>query len=436
MTYYPGWGRFKGLFGCEVSGSLVFPVQGTGPTRRCLFDWLSVSMKTQSDEEMNEALAAARAAVRDAFGYGDTKPLKRPGNFGEGEEFVRVGGSLRYTKRTLAALNDWDDEGRCVGWANLTLRGSTGVGALRADAFISLLMCLDSIGFQVIRRIDLTIDLFDHDELTVDFIRGRLRSGAWKIPRRDPSTYLFHGPVCARPQGQDEGTIYLGPASSNNRVVIYNKGAQKGSDRPWVRFELRSTREHAAGLRDELLALGDAIFESGAPERRAADFITSAVRGSADIYDVTAFPDLRKLPKNWTRSPMAHLPSEMEPVFAATAPLDIGDLRVRGGYASAVRHMSRNGSRTMWKMCLAMIATDQDPGKGLLLLGLPSAHRLTQEDFEEIARDTNLAPGLLEQAELTALSMAAQYDGFDINFISSDKTELRRAVAATLGGVQ
>lgn len=419
-----------------MSSTPAFPVQGVQPTRKCIFDWLSISMKTSSDAEMNEALDATRAAVRDAFGYGDTRPMKRPGNFGEGEEFVRVGGSLRYTKRTLAAMNDWNDEGRCTGWINLTLRGGTGVGALQPDAFISLFMSLVEIGFTVVRRIDLTIDLFDHEELTIDFIRTRLARGEWKIPRRDPKTYLFHGPLCERAVGEGEGTIYLGPVSSNNRVVIYDKAAQQESDRLWIRFELRSTREHAEGLKTELLALGDAIFEGGAPEGRAADFITAAVRGSADIYDITAFPDLSNLPKNWTRSPMAKLPSELEPLFAATAPLDIGDLRIRGGYASAVRHISRNGSRTMWKLCLVMTAKGEDPGKGLLLLGLPSAHRLTQEDFEEMARDTNLAPGLIEEAECKALSMAARYEGFDIDVVTSDKTELRKAIAVSVGGVQ
>lgn len=419
-----------------MSSTPGFPVQGAEPVRRVCFDWLSVSKKCSTDAEMADLIVAVKAAVRDAFGYGDTKPMTRPGNFGEGEQFVRVGGSLRYTKRTLAALNDWDDEGRCVGWINLTLRGSSGIGALRADGAVSLFMSLRALGFDTVRRIDCTIDLLDDEQLTVDFIRGRFRSGAWKIPRRDPLTYTFHGPLCERPSGQDEGTIYLGPNSSHNRVVIYNKGKQQESERPWLRFELRSTREHAAGLWDELDALGDAIFSGGAPERRVCDFITAAVRGSADIYDVTAFNDIRKLPKNWTRSPMAKLPPELAPVFAAVAPLEIGDLRVRGGYASAVRHMSRNGSRTMWKLCIVMVATDQDPGKGLLLLGLPSFNRLTQEDFEEMAKDTNLPPGLLEEAECKALTLAARYDGFDIDVVASDKTELRRAVAATLGGVQ
>jgi hypothetical protein len=396
---------------------------------------LSISSKCPDDRAIAQLREAAKAAIRDAFGYGDTNPMKGAGNFGEGEEFVRVGGRLRWTTYTQAQINDWNEQGRCVGWVNLELFGSSGIGRLPPDQALSLFSSLVEIGFTVVRRIDSTIDLFDHPTLSVDLIRRKFEKGVWKIPRRDPLTYFLHGPILQPDHGTLEGSLYLGPSSAPSRVTIYNKGAQKGSERPWIRFELRSRREHASELWERLVALSGSIFEGGHVFELANDAITAAVRSSADIFDISAFNDIKNLPKNWTRSPMAKLPDELHPVFAAVAPMDLGDLKIRGGYASAVRHHIRSSSKAIWKMCLVMAAHGDDPGKAALLLGIQSAMRLSKEDFEEMARDTNTAPADLEKAELTCLSLAARYEGFDIDVTSSDKTELRAAVAATVGGV-
>lgn len=400
-------------------------LSGSQPQRRSLLDWLSVSRKTGSDAEIKELRSAVKALVRDHFGYSDTKPMRSAGNFGEGEKFDRVGAEIRWTTRTQAQLNDWDEDGRCVGWVNVTFRGSTGIGRLPADQAVSLVSCLADLGFNACRRVDCTIDVFDDQDLSIFLVREHLVRGSWRIPRRDPECFRYVGALLLNTRKPKPASLYLSSKSASTEVTVYDKGAQTESERPWIRFELRAKADAAQDLFFALQQASDAASETGAALMLVDGVITSAVRSAADIRDVTGFPDYPKLPRNWMRSPKAKLPAELAPVFQQCAPLDIASLRVRGGFAAQVRHAIKSNGKCVWKLCVLSVAKGESPGLLGFELGFSHHSRITGDDFMEMAQESGLSIQQLEAAELKAITEFAQLKGYDVTCISSDRTELR-----------
>lgn len=412
--------------------SQQFGIAGSVPQRLSFIDWLSVSQRVQRDEEINDLIEAVESLIRSHFGYGESKPMKRPGNFGEGRKYTRVGGFIRWTKYTMAALNDWDEEGRCVGWVNLVLTGQDGIGSLHIDRACSLLLSLESLGFLVARRIDLTIDVVDHEDLTVLGMRDRLQYGDWKIPRRDPACYRYMGAVCPVEGKQQPATLYLSSKSSDNLVRVYDKSGQLGLERPHIRFELESTGQHARTVYQELLKVSEKAFAAGSVTADLDTFITSAVRASADIRDVTGFPDRSQLPTNWARSPLSPMPEILSPVFQAVAPLYLAETRLHGGFAAQIRHASKSSGKAIWKVCIIQTAQGKDPGAVAFALGLEHHRRITEEDFIEMAQQTGLEQEVLEQAELDAITNGCRALGMDVVALDSDKTLLRKDLRKAL----
>jgi hypothetical protein len=361
--------------------------------------------------------------------------MKSAGNFGQGEKFKRFGAELKWTKRTQAVMNGWDDQGRCVGWINFTARGGSGVGGLGLLNAVSLLTSLRDLGFDVVKRVDATVDLYDSPDLSIYLMKSRLESGRWKVPRRHPSTITYFGPLVDADGKPQPATLYLGSRDSETRVVVYDKGAQLKEEKPWLRFECRCTHDGAQWAFGVLEQAADAAYESGIAEVLMDQAVVGIVRGSADIKDVSAFNDIKNLPKNWIRSPLSVMPTELVPVFGEIAPLRVQELKLKGGFASRVRHLQRSAGGTLWKLCLMTVAQGGDPGHLALELGHTSAARLSPEDFEEMARLTGLTPAAIEQAEVDLINLCCEAFGIDERILFTDKQALRAEAAVRLGGV-
>lgn len=407
----------------------------SGPARRSLIDWLSVTRQTESDREFGPLRDAVCSAIRAHTGYGEVKEMTSSGNFGEGLRFTRFGGEIKWTTRTQAEINDWDEQGRCVGAMNVTLRGGTGIGSLPVDKAFSLVHTLGELGFDRCRRIDTTIDYVDDWDLSLFHMRRQLAEGYWRIPRRDPKAFAWNGAVVERYGTPTPGTLYLAPASSDSRLAIYDKGAEQEQERAWLRFEARHSRDAAQGLFDELQRVNEGVMEGDLPLHALDRFVTAAVRRSGDIRDVTGFESFPKLPKNWMRSPTAKTPDELAPVFGMVAPLDISDHRIKGGFASQVRHTARSSGRTIWKLCIIAISQGNDPGPVAMDLGFTSFGLLTAEDFQEMAQTADIPVADLEKAELKAITQKAQSEGVDLEVVSSHRTELRAEALKRVGGL-
>ena len=400
--------------------------------RQSKIDWLSLSADSETDDAMRARVEATRSVIRDACGYGEVEEMKSAGNFGEGLKFTRFGAEIKWTTRTQATINDWDEQGRCVGKTSLVLRGSSGIGSLPLDKAVSLITSLIDLGFVHCKRIDTTVDLFDDPYLDVFVIKEMLERGEWRIPRRDPKSYVWHGSVIRREGEPTPSTLYLAPKSSDNRVTIYDKGAQMESHRPWIRFERKSTKENAQAVFEALLERAEAVWEGGMALPALDKFVRETLKASADIRDVSQFPEFPNLPKNWMRSPNAKTPECLEPVLGEVAALDLTDFRISGGLAAQFRHAIRSTGKCVWKMCLIHLALGKDPGRVAIELGFPHHGRITDEDFVEMAQASGVTIEALEQAELSAQQLFIEMTGADVHVVGSDRTELRREALARL----
>lgn len=410
-------------------------ISGAGPQRRSLIDWLSVSRSGCSDREMRELQKAVGALVRDVTGYGETEPMKSAGNFGEGHRFKRFGAEIKLTTHTQAELNHWHEQGRCVGTINFTARGGTGIGSLPVDSAVSLLSSLRQLGFDSPTRVDCTIDLFDDTELSLSLMKQRLESLQWRIPRRKLENITYIGPlidVDGRPQA---ASLYLGSRTAPTRVTVYDKAVQMEQDRPWLRFECRCQGEGASWAFQELLEASDAAFESGNALLFLDRAIVGIVRSEADIRDVTAFNDVKRLPKNWMRSPLSVMPDLLAPVFGQIAPLELDRIRIDNGLASRIRHVQHSGGKTIWQICLLQVAAGHELCNSMLQLGMGAAFRLSPEDFEELAKQSGRTPAEIEQAEVDLLNLVCERFNYDERILFSDKQAVRAEAAVTLRGV-
>ena len=400
-------------------------MHGANPSREIRVDFLSLSVKFERDDECDRLRTAIKAAVLAVVGYAETTAMTRCGNFGEGEKFDRFSAQIKWTKHTMAALNDWDELGRCVGVLNVSFTGSAGIGGLGIERGMSLIQSLFDLGLNSCKRIDLAIDCYDDWDLDIFAIQEHLKSGAWRIPRRDVSTFRYIGALVPRPDRPTPATLYLGPIGSPSLVVIYDKAAEKAQDRAWIRFERVSKGTEAQTVFDELLTTVDAAWETGTALELLDNFVTGAVKQAADIREVTGFPDYPKLPKNWMRSPMARTPDMLSTAYAQIAPLTVGELRLQGGFAAQARHAIRSTGKTIWKMAILEVAQGRDPGSVALTMGFPHHQRVTDEDFMEMAQVSNVAIADLEAAELKAINLLIEISGADAHCVGSDRTLLR-----------
>jgi len=411
------------------------PMPTAGPTRRCLCDWVSLTSRVPDLKTLNKVKETAEKVVSDNVKTSQTVPLKSAGNYLAGLKWEKFGATLRWSSETAADLIGADYAGRCVNTVNLQLKGGTGIGSLPLTHGADLLGQLQAIGMNSCRRLDLSIDVFNHDELTVRLISESLKSGDWKIPRRDPATYMFHGPLLDSEKRRKGATLYIGTKESDVQVVIYDKGGQQQTENSWIRFEVRYKDEPAQEALYRLDQAQNAAMDSADPEAFLDKAVVGMVRSACDIRDVSRYKGRTSLPKNWASSSLTSYPSLMHPVFSETAPLQIGSFKAANTFASRTRHLMRSSSKHIWRLAVISMAKGEDPGSVALTMGAPGALEISDEDFSEMSQCCGHTIKELEQAEIQCHSALCKLHNIDFECIASDRSRMREEFARSLGGV-
>ena len=413
------------------SGQMQIP----GPSRRCLCDWVSLTSRVENLKELNKVKDTAEKVLSDNINTRQTVPLKSAGNYLDGIKWEKFGASLRWSSETAADLIGANYVGRCVNTVNLQLRGGTGIGSLRLTHASSILEQLVAIGMDSCRRLDLSIDVFNHPELTVRSIAEHLKEGDWKMPRRNPANYIFHGPLIDGGKTRKGSTLYIGTKDSDVQVVIYDKGAQQETSEDWIRFEVRYKDEPAGEALYRLLQYQNSAMESPDPPAFLDKAVVGMVRSACDIRDVSRYKGLASLPKNWAQSSLTSYPDVMHPVFAETAPLQIGSFKAANTFASRTRHLMRSSSKHIWRLAVISMAKGENPGSVALTMGAPGAHEISDEDFSEMSQCCGHTIKQLEAAEVACHTELCKLHGIDAECIASDRSRMREEFARSLGGV-
>lgn len=361
--------------------------------------------------------------------------MRSAGNFLDGESWERFGAELKWSTETAARLIDANFEGRCVNHVNVTLKGGTGIGSLRLTDSGSLISELHGLGFSRCPRLDLSIDLFNQPELTVRFIADRLKVGDWRIPRRSPDDYVFHGPLADSAEQKKGSTLYIGSRDSEIQVCIYDKGRREGASFPWIRIEVRYRKEKATEASYRLVQAYDSAMETGYPEEHLDHAVVGLVRSAFDVRDVSKYRGTRKLPKNWANDRLTNYPELMSNVFEETAPIHVGSFKASGVFASRTRHLSRSGGKHLWRLAIISIARGGDPGDIALTMGAPYAGCVSEEDFKDMAQTSTCTIAELEAAEIKAHTLLHKLHGLDVECIGSDRSLVRDELLRTTGGV-
>lgn len=405
------------------------------PTRRCLCDWASLTSHVQGLQELNKVKEMAEKVLSDNINTSQTVPLTSAGNYLSGIKWEKFGASLRWSSETAADLIGANHKGRCVNTVNLQLRGSSGIGSLPITHASAILEQMFALGLDSCRRLDLSIDVINHDELTVRSIADHLESGDWKIPRRDPSAYMFHGPLIDSAKRRKGASLYIGTRESDVQVVIYDKGAQQETSYSWIRIEVRYKDEPAGEALYRLLQAQNAAMESPDPFVFLDKAVVGMVRSACDIRDVSRYKGRTSLPKNWASSSLTSYPSVMHPVFAETAPLQIGSFKAANTFASRTRHLMRSSSKHIWRLAVISMAKGENPGSVALTMGAPGALEISDEDFSEMSQCCGHTIKELEQAEIDCHTALCKLHDIDYECIASDRSRMREEFAKSLGGV-
>ena len=405
------------------------------PSRRCLCDWASLTSRVDGQQELEKVRDTATKVVGDNVSTWSIIPLKSAGNYLEGHKWEKFGAQLRWSSDTACELIGGDPIGRCVNTLNIQLRGGTGIGSLRLARAAALLEQLVAIGFSNTRRLDLSIDVFNHPALSVRLISDRLASGDWKIPRRDPASFIFHGPVVSGPGPRKGSTLYIGTRESDVQVCIYDKGSKEETVNEWIRFEVRFKDEPAYEALYRLIDAYNAAMDSADPEAFLDKAVVGMVRNACDIRDVSKYKERGQLPRNWAQDRLTTYPSVMHPVFAETAPLQIGSYKAANTFASRTRHLMRSSSKHIWRLAVIAKAKGDNPGSVALTMGAPGAHQIQDEDFMEMAQVSGLSIEKLEKAERLCVTALCKLHNIDVDCLHTDRTRMREEFARSLGGV-
>ena len=411
------------------------PRRTNEPSRRCLCDWASLTSRVSGQVELEKVRDTGTRVISDNVGTREIVPLKSAGNYLDGHKWTKFGATLRWSSDTAAELIGADPVGRCVNTLNIQLRGGTGIGSMPLTKGAALLEQLQVIGFNSCRRLDLSIDVFHHPALSVRLISDRLASGLWKIPRRDPSTYVFHGPIVEGETSRKGSTLYIGTKESDVQVCIYDKGAQQESEGPWLRIEVRFKDEPAGEALYRLLDAHNGAMDSADPEAFIDKAVVGIVRDAFDVRDVSKYEGRATLPRNWAQAHMTTYPDLMHPVFAETAPLQIGSFKAVNTFASRTRHLMRSSSKHIWRLAVIARAKGDDPGSVALTMGAPGAHSIKEEDWIEMSQCSGFSVQELEEAERHCVTALCQLHGIDAECLWTDRTRMREEFAVSLGGV-
>lgn len=407
----------------------------TEPSRRASIDWASVTSSCENDRTLRLVREAAQAAISDHCGYRDTAPLKSAGNYFEGFRWARFGGQMRWSTYTQAVITGAHHEGRCVGTCNVQMRGSTGIGPWPVAQSLGLLSSLRDLGFQRVPRLDIAVDVFDHPELSVTRIYDLIRAGVWRVPRRKPDSFHHHGPIVDSAKKKRGASVYLGNAGDDCQVIVYDKGAQMGSERPWLRIEVRYKHALAEEALWRLVDVQNGALRTALPDQALEKALLGLVKASFDVRDVSAFGSVAQLPQNWARSPKACTPALMHPIYDEVKPLDLAGYRVQGSFAARCRHMQRSGGLQLWRMSVLLMARGEDPGPVGLIAGGAYWDRLTDEDFAELSQISGRTVEELDLANTACVKRLAELQGWQLDDLASDRELLKKELLVRLGGV-
>ena len=405
------------------------------PGRRCLCDWASLTSKVNDEAELQALLTVARKTISDSVDTYETKSMRSAGNFLSGEAWERFGAEMKWTSETSARLINADFGGRCVNHVNVVLKGGTGIGSLPLSCSGGLISELQGLGFDRCPRLDLSIDVFYQPELTVRFIADRLKVGDWRIPRRSPDDYVFHGPLADSAEQKKGSTLYIGSRDAEIQVCVYDKGRREGSSFPWIRIECRFRKERATEACYRLVEAYDSAMESADPDSHLDHVVVGLVRSAFDVRDVSKYRGTRKLPKNWANDRLTTYPELMSNVFEETAPIQVGSFKASGVFASRTRHLMRSGGKHIWRLAIISIARGGDPGEGFLTMGAPYAMTVSEEDFKDMSQTSGCTVAELEAAEVEAHNQLLKLHGLDVECIGSDRSLVREELLRTTGGV-
>lgn len=361
--------------------------------------------------------------------------MRSAGNFLAGEKWERFGAELKWSSATAADLIDADYQGRCVNCVNVVLKGSSGIGSLPLSSAASLLSALHALGFSSWARIDLSVDVVNVPELTVRFIAEQLKDENWKIPRRDPGSYNFHGPLVDKDGQKQSATLYVGSRDSEAQVCVYDKGRKEGASYPWIRIEVRFKKERATEALYRLCQAHDTAMESHDPQAHLDKAVVGLVRSAFDVRDVSKYRGTGKLPKNWASDRLTTYPEIMHPVFEETAPIQVGSFKATGIMAARTRHVMRSAGKQIWRLAIIAQAKGDDPGAVALTMGAGHCGTITDEDFKDMSQTSGFTVAELEAAEVEVHTRLLQLHGIDAKCIGSDRTLLREELLRSTGGV-
>lgn len=91
----------------------------------------------------------------------------------------------------------------------------------------------------------------------------------------------------------------------------------------------------------------------------------------------------------------------MDRVFGEVAPLSVGDVVVKGGFAASFRHVQRNSARVLALHCIHLMATKGRVANDLLSICGDRLENLTEEDLADLQ---------LAHSELTLYKIRAAWE--------------------------
>ena len=377
-----------------MAEQLVLDGAETEPRRGLFLDWLSLTAHFELDAAVKPLVASVQSAVSDHFGVSDIVPCDFNGNYAEGCRFKRAGIQLRWTKFTTCDLNSWNYEGRCAGTINLICSGKQGIGMLPLDKAMSFMHQLWNLGFRSASRVDLALDIHDYAAVSPNTIYRHLQAGRWAVPRRrDFSLYAGFR------QGEEDlqtPTVYLGNIKADNFCRIYDRAVVLGLDHPCTRFERQTRGKFAQVLLESGCGASDASFECPNATHILGRWLLASLRTACDFRDVSR---LEKLNANWANRTEA--PSVIDRVFGEVAPLAVGDVVVKGGFAASFRHVQRNSARVLALHCVHLMATKSRVANDLLSICGDRLENLTEEDLADLQ---------LAHSELTIYKIRAAWE--------------------------
>lgn len=397
------------------------------PRRGLFIDWLSVTAKFEKDDAVEALVLGVKAAVLDHFGTKESRQCDFNGNYLDGIRFPRAGIQLRWTTFTACTLIGANEEGRCAGTMNLIASGKSGIGQIPLDRAISFTVALWQLGFRSSSRCDVAMDIHEYPPVSPAAIHRHLQSGRWRVPRkRDFALYAGFK------QGEDHfetPTLYIGNIKSDNYCRIYDRAAVLDLDHECARFERQTRGKFSQVLVESLVGAGITSYEGPSADQLLCRWALAAIRTSCDFRDVSS---LATLSSNWAN--LTEPPAVIDRIFGEVAPLEIGDVVVKGGFASSFRHAQRASARVLCLHCLLLKATKGRVANDLLSICGQRLEDLSEEDFQDLLdAHPEITMVQVREAHWKLLNQWYEHQGLEIRAIGNQFNEDVKTLKCELG---